>query len=64
MVLLRLIIGALALVGLYFLVRRLITPPQFIKCQRCDGKGFWYTARDRETCDWCRGSGKMPRELS
>ena len=37
--------------------------PHFVRCGRCEGKGFWYAARGRETCDWCKGSGKLPRQM-
>jgi DnaJ-class molecular chaperone len=33
-------------------------------CSRCGGRGFWYGARGKEKCDWCKGSGRMPKGLS
>jgi hypothetical protein len=33
------------------------------RCSRCDGRGFWYGARGKEKCDWCKGSGRMPKGL-
>lgn len=33
-----------------------------IECSRCDGKGYWYGAREREKCDWCKGSGRLPKQ--
>ncbi|HMV09189.1 MAG TPA: hypothetical protein PK325_13930 [Cyclobacteriaceae bacterium] len=33
-----------------------------VKCSRCDGKGYWYGARERERCDWCKGSGRLPKQ--
>jgi DnaJ-class molecular chaperone len=54
-----LISGLIAIV--YLVVKSLVRPSDFIKCGRCEGKGFWYAARGKETCDWCKGSGKLPR---
>ena len=48
--------------GIYFVLKMLLTPSDYIRCSRCDGKGFWLGARGRETCDWCKGSGKLPRQ--
>jgi len=56
------LIGLVA--GVYFIVRKLIQPSAFIRCSRCEGKGFWYAARGKEICDWCKGSGKLPRNPS
>ncbi len=56
------VIGALALI--YIIVKLVSKPSEFRKCQRCDGKGFWYDARGKETCDWCKGSGKLPNHNS
>lgn len=52
--------GFIALI--YFLIKSFTKPSEFVKCGRCEGKGFWYAARGKETCDWCRGSGKLPRD--
>lgn len=32
-------------------------------CPRCDGKGYWLNTRNRETCEWCQGSGRLPKDL-
>jgi len=29
-------------------------------CPRCDGQGYWLGTRDRERCNWCKGTGKLP----
>ncbi|RAW00061.1 hypothetical protein [Pseudochryseolinea flava] len=34
------------------------------KCSRCDGRGFWYGTRGKEKCEWCRGSGKLPKGIN
>jgi hypothetical protein len=34
------------------------------KCSRCDGRGFWYGARGKEKCDWCRGTGRLPKGIN
>jgi DnaJ-class molecular chaperone len=61
-----LIIRALFFIGLVagvvYLIQKILVSSDFVKCGRCDGKGFWYTAREREKCDWCKGSGKLPRQ--
>lgn len=56
------ILGGLALV--YIIVKLASKPSEFRKCGRCEGKGFWYAARGKETCDWCKGSGKLPNNNS
>ncbi|MDN5214629.1 hypothetical protein QQ020_21295 [Fulvivirgaceae bacterium BMA12] len=58
----RLLFFAAIIVALYFIIKKLLAPGDFVRCGRCEGKGFWYAARDRVTCDWCKGSGKLPRE--
>lgn len=50
------------IVGVYFIVKSIIGSSDFITCGRCEGKGFWYDARGKETCDWCKGSGKLPKQ--
>lgn len=56
-----LILGGIVAI-LYVILKSVIKPSEFVKCGRCEGKGFWYAARGKETCDWCRGSGKLPRD--
>jgi DnaJ-class molecular chaperone len=34
------------------------------KCSRCDGNGYWYGTRGKEKCEWCKGSGRLPKGLS
>ena len=58
----RLIFFAAAIVAFYFIVKRFLPSPAFVRCGRCDGKGFWYAAREKVTCDWYKGSGKMPKD--
>lgn len=33
-------------------------------CPKCGGKGYWEAVRQRERCDKCRGSGKVPKQPS
>lgn len=49
------------LAGIYFIIRKMIEPSDSIICSRCDGKGFWLAARGREKCDWCNGTGRLPK---
>ncbi len=56
----RVIFFGLLLIGIYFFIKRMMNPPDFKTCGRCEGKGFWYAPRGKETCDWCKGSGKLP----
>lgn len=58
----RLLFFLAVLAGLYYVLVRIFNPSDFVRCGRCDGKGYWYAARGRETCDWCKGSGKLPRQ--
>jgi len=55
-------VGVLTL--LFFVIHWLINPTGSPRCARCDGKGFWLGARGREICDWCKGSGKLPKNLN
>lgn len=43
--------------------REFFPPSEFVRCGRCDGKGYWYAARGRETYDRCKDSGKVRREM-
>jgi hypothetical protein len=58
--LIRLMFFALLIGGVCYIVFKLFQPSPYTRCSRCDGKGFWLAARGRETCDWCKGSGKLP----
>jgi len=33
------------------------------QCPRCEGKGWWQNTRNREKCEWCGGTGKVPRDF-
>ncbi|MCI4670843.1 MAG: hypothetical protein MRZ79_22095 [Bacteroidia bacterium] len=33
------------------------------RCSRCDGKGWWQNTRNREKCEWCKGSGRLPKDF-
>lgn len=57
----RLVIMAGLVALVYILIKSFSKPSEFV-CGRCEGKGFWYAARVKETCDWCHGSGKLPRD--
>jgi len=50
-------------VGLaFFIIKSFLSPSNTVRCSRCEGKGFWYGARGKEKCDWCKGAGHLPRE--
>lgn len=53
----RLVFFAAILVTIYFIVKRLLQPSAFVRCGRCEGKGFWYSAREKVICDWCKVIG-------
>jgi hypothetical protein len=55
-------VGVAAL--LFFIIQWMVSPSGSPRCVRCEGKGFWYGARGKETCDWCKGSGKLPTNLN
>lgn len=57
----RVLFVAIVLLFVYYLAKLLLKPSGTIKCSRCDGRGFWLGARGREKCDWCKGSGRLPR---
>jgi DnaJ-class molecular chaperone len=50
-------------VGLaFFIIKSFLSTADAVRCSRCEGKGFWYGARGKEKCDWCKGSGRLNRE--
>ena len=56
-------IAVLLVLGfIYFIFKGLLKPSEFIRCHRCEGKGFWYGTRGREDCNLCKGSGKLHRD--
>jgi hypothetical protein len=57
----RLIIFALLFGVIFLVIRWLLRGDGTVSCSRCEGKGYWYGAREREKCDWCKGSGRLPR---
>ncbi|MCB0736397.1 MAG: hypothetical protein KDC92_02705 [Bacteroidetes bacterium] len=57
----RLIMLAAIAAIVYFLYQRYFNTGGFKRCGRCDGKGYWHNAYQRVTCDYCNGSGKLPR---
>ena len=57
----RVLIAIGLLVGLYYLLKKAFPPSDFKKCGKCEGKGYWLALRGRESCDVCKGSGKVPR---
>ncbi|MDW3650577.1 MAG: hypothetical protein R8P61_26110 [Bacteroidia bacterium] len=32
------------------------------RCQRCNGKGWWQNTRNRDKCEWCNGTGRLPKD--
>ena len=60
--LIRLVMIGVVLLIIYFLLKRLFVPSDFKKCGKCDGKGYWVALRGRETCDVCRGAGRVPKQ--
>lgn len=58
----RLIIFAILFGAVFIVIRMLVRGDGTVRCSRCEGKGYWYGARERERCDWCKGSGRMPRQ--
>ena len=33
------------------------------ECPRCEGKGWWQNTRNRDKCEWCKGSGRIPKDM-
>ena len=60
--LVRIAFFAALLVLAYFLLKRLFQPSDWKRCGKCEGKGYWIALRGRETCDVCKGAGRVPRE--
>ena len=59
--LIRLALFGVVLIGAYFILKRLFAPSDYKKCGKCEGKGYWIALRGRETCDVCKGAGRVPR---
>ncbi len=64
----------LVLVFLFYLIYRFFVGPSqgfsfgnlfsnTKRCPRCKGKGWWQNTRNRETCEWCKGEGRLPRDF-
>ncbi|MEL6719305.1 MAG: hypothetical protein AAFO82_24430 [Bacteroidota bacterium] len=32
-----------------------------LACPNCDGRGYWWSVRDKEFCKVCNGTGKRQR---
>ena len=48
--------------GAYYLYQKSQEKPPFIKCGKCEGKGYWIALRGgKDKCDNCGGSGKVAR---
>ncbi len=60
--LIRLALFAGAILLIYFLVKKLVTPSDYKRCGKCEGKGYWIALRGRETCDVCKGAGRILRQ--
>jgi len=50
-----------AILIVYFLLKKVLVPSDFKKCGKCEGKGYWIALRGKESCDVCKGAGKVPR---
>jgi DnaJ-class molecular chaperone len=58
----RLFVFAVLFLIVWLIVKLIMRSDGMIRCSRCEGKGFWYNARGKEKCDWCKGSGRLPRQ--
>ncbi|MBI1184110.1 hypothetical protein GC194_07555 [bacterium] len=57
----RLIFIALAAFFGVWIYRRFIASGGKKVCPRCHGQGYWEGTRERVTCDWCKGTGYLPK---
>ena len=58
----RILIIAIAVICIYFIAKTSFTKSPFIKCYKCNGKGFWIATRgEKEKCNICKGAGQLPR---
>ncbi|MEL6653857.1 MAG: hypothetical protein AAFQ87_23935 [Bacteroidota bacterium] len=59
----RLAIFGLILYGVYRAVQWLLGEAfsDTKRCPRCEGKGWWQNTRSRDKCEWCKGSGRLPK---
>lgn len=56
------ILIVLALIGVWLYQGFFGKPISPTRCSRCEGKGYWLGTRDREQCDWCKGTGELSNE--
>ncbi|MEM9885804.1 MAG: hypothetical protein AAF849_07925 [Bacteroidota bacterium] len=56
-----LIIAGLIWLAIRFVKYALRKGHQRLACPNCDGKGYWYSVRDREFCKVCNGTGKKSK---
>jgi DnaJ-class molecular chaperone len=60
MIYLIVLIGGLGILFLIFKSGNIFS--KFTKCNKCEGLGYWVGTRgDKQNCDICRGSGKVPK---
>lgn len=52
-----------AVIGaIMYAINLFMNPSEFIRCKKCEGKGYWLSTRGlRDTCDECGGAGKLKR---
>jgi DnaJ-class molecular chaperone len=61
--LIRVVFFGIVIAVIYGVAKLVSRPSDTVKCSRCEGRGFWYDARGKEKCDWCKGSGRLPRQM-
>lgn len=58
----RILLFAAVIGAAFYTVKLLLTPSGFVRCKKCEGKGYWLSTRGlRDTCDECGGVGKLKK---
>lgn len=61
--LLRIVIFIILIAAIYQVFSYFLQPKEkALRCPRCLGKGGWKGVRERETCNRCKGTGKLLME--
>lgn len=62
MMIFRILLFAAVIGAVIYAVNLLLNPSEFVRCQKCKGKGYWLSTRGlKDTCDDCGGVGKVKR---
>ncbi|MEO1051615.1 MAG: hypothetical protein AAFX87_13380 [Bacteroidota bacterium] len=59
----RIVFVLILVAGVFYLFAKIFGSSKEKICSRCDGKGYWEGTRSREKCEWCGGTGYIPKDF-